>query len=359
MDPSQGAGIKKPSSMSEMTNCLICFELYQESGEHVPRILPCHHTLCESCVTNAIKENSIQCSECRISHQVGNGVKTFPQNKYILSLITVKVMEMLSESEKRCEEHGSKELSLYCNDCEKAICGKCLSTIHRGHDVVDLQLVEEERDFMEKVESLMENLRTSKSRLTAAKEELEKISASGILRIQAEKEKQMKLIEEHFNSMLKGAADRQIELRENLEGELAEITEGLTELNNVKEQCASVSINLPGNQRPNSQDFQRDTRSLEELFDVTKLPVAKRYRYFDFKTPEVTLDDVKKLCGHLVKKAIKVDFETSAQLMEIDEDDDEDSDGTDDAATTSVCDVQFKATGKFLHEHELINQVTK
>ena len=332
--------------MSEMTNCPICFELYQESGEHVPRILPCHHTLCENCVANAIKENSIQCSECRVSHQVDNGVRTFPQNKYILSLITVKVTETMSAPEKRCKEHSNKELSLYCNECEKAICVKCLSAIHRGHDVVDLQLVEEERDFIEKVELLMENLRINKDRLIAAREDLEKISASGILRIQAEKEKQMKLIEEHYNSMLKAAADKQIELRENLDNELAKMTEGLTELDNVKEQCASVSINLPGNQRPNSQDFYRKTRSFEDLSDVTKLPTTKRYRYFDLKTPELTLDDVKKLCGHLVKKAIKVGFETSAQLLEIDEDDDEDSDETTKAGTNSVSDVQFKATGK-------------
>ena len=347
MDLSQVERRKGLSPMSDITNCPICFELYQENSEHVPRILLCHHTLCESCVTNAIKENSIQCPECRVSYQVDNGVRTFPQNKYILGLITVKAREAkTSQPEKPCEEHSNKELSVYCNDCEKAICLKCLSTIHRGHDVVDLQLVEEERDFMEKVESLMENLQINKDRLTATKEDLEKILADGILKIQAEKEMQMKLIEEHYNSMLKAAVDRQIELKENLEEDLTKMTEALTELQNLKEQSASVSINIPGIQRQYSQDFQSKAQSLDGLSDITKLPVAKRYKYFDFESSDTTVDDVKKLCGHLVEKAKKVDFETSAQLLEIKEDDEEDINVTAENGANAICDVQFKATGK-------------
>ena len=347
MDLSQGEVRKGLSSMSDITNCPICFELYQENGEHIPRILPCHHTLCESCVTNAIKENSIQCPECRVSYQVDNGVTTFPQNKYILGLITVKAGEAkLSQPEKPCEEHSNKELSLYCNDCQKAICLKCLSTIHRGHDVVDLQLVEEERDFMEKIESLMENLQINEDRLTAAKEDLEKISADGVLKIEAEKEKQMKLFEEHYNSMLKAATDRQIELKENLEEELTKMADGLTELQTLKDRSAAVSINIPGIQRQYSQDFQSKSRSLEGICDVTKLSVAKRYKYFDFKSPDATIDDVEKLCGHLVEKAKKVDFETSAQLLEIKEDDEEDINLTAENGANAVCDVRCKATGK-------------
>ena len=287
MDLSQGEGRKGLSSMSEMTNCPICFELYRENGEHVPRILPCHHTLCESCVTNAIKENSIQCPECRVSYQVDNGVRTFPQNKYILGLITVKAGEArMSQPDKPCEEHSSKELTLYCNDCQKPICLKCLSTTHRGHDVVDLQLVEEERNFMEKLGSLMENLQINKDRLVAAREDLEIISADGILKIQAEKEKQMKLIEEHYNSMLKAATERQMELKGNLEKELSKMTDGLVELKSVKEQSAAVSINIPGIQRQLSPDFQGKTWSLEILCDVSQLPVAKRYKYFEFKSSD-------------------------------------------------------------------------
>ena len=347
MDLSQVERRKGLSPMSDITNCPICFELYQENSEHVPRILPCHHTLCESCVTNAIKENSIQCPECRVSYQVDNGVRTFPQNKYILGLITAKAGEAkMSRPEKPCEEHSNKELSVYCNDCQKAICLKCLSTIHRGHDVVDLQLVEEEKDFMEKVESLMQNLRINKDRLTAAKEDVEKISADGILKIQAEKEIQMKLIEEHYNSMLKAATDRQIELKENLEKELMKMTDALTELQSLKDRSAAVFINIPGIQRQYSQDFQSKTRSLEGICDGIKLPGAQRYRYFDFKSLDTTVDDVKKLCGHLVEKAKKVDFKTSGQLAEIKEDDEEDVNATAENGANAVCDVRFKATGK-------------
>ena len=154
------------------------------------------------------------------------------------------------------------------------------------------------------------------------------------------------MIEEHYNSTLKAATDRQIELSQHLEKELTKMRDVLAELQSLKDRSASVSINIPGIQRQYSQDFQSKTQSLEGLCDVTKLPVAKRYRYFDFETSDATVDDVKKLCGHLVEKANKVDFETSGQLLEIKEDDEEDINLTAENGANTVCDVRFKATGK-------------
>ena len=154
------------------------------------------------------------------------------------------------------------------------------------------------------------------------------------------------MVEEHYNSTLKAANDRQMELREHLEKELPKMAEGLTELQTLKDRSAAVSINIPGIQRQYSQDFQSKRQSLEGLCDVTKLPVAKRYRYFDFETSDVTVDDVKKVCGHLVEKAKKVDFETSGQLLEIKADDEEDINLAAGNGANAVCDVRFKATGK-------------
>ena len=75
------------------------------------------------------------------------------------------------------------------------------------------------------------------------------------------------------------------------------------------------------------------------------------------KVQTVTVEDVKKLCGHLVEKAKKVDYETSAQLLVI-EDDEEDTNVTAENGANAICDIQFKATGKsFVYDLLIIQKL--
>ena len=73
----------------ELTTCPVCCEDYEENGKHVPRMLPCLHTTCEQCLEDLLKRRGkfVICAECRKQHHVSIGVKTFCQNKYILSHI--------------------------------------------------------------------------------------------------------------------------------------------------------------------------------------------------------------------------------------------------------------------------------
>ena len=72
----------------DLTNRPLCCEAYEEDGKQVPRMLPYHHTVCQECVGNLLqRRTSVICPECRKQHRAGNGVKTFPQNKYVLVYI--------------------------------------------------------------------------------------------------------------------------------------------------------------------------------------------------------------------------------------------------------------------------------
>ena len=37
-------------SLEYILTCQICLEDFEETGDHVPRILPCSHSLCEKCL---------------------------------------------------------------------------------------------------------------------------------------------------------------------------------------------------------------------------------------------------------------------------------------------------------------------
>ena len=79
-----------PSSSENHLSCQICFENFEEDGDHIPRILPCLHTVCEKCVKGMIQENKIICPECREEHEAKKEEKSFQQNKYIVVQLSRK-----------------------------------------------------------------------------------------------------------------------------------------------------------------------------------------------------------------------------------------------------------------------------
>ena len=99
----------------------ICLEYFEESGDHVPRILPCSHNLCEKCLIQLIQGKYVHCPECRNKHRAGNKQRTFPQNKYIPANIRRKKDDEQTKAVKICDDHG-KELNLYYKKYLTSIC---------------------------------------------------------------------------------------------------------------------------------------------------------------------------------------------------------------------------------------------
>ncbi|XP_021365925.1 uncharacterized protein LOC110458518 [Mizuhopecten yessoensis] len=57
----------------------------------------------------------------------------------------------------RCIEHKGRQLELYCEKCDTLVCLKCLSTIHKGHDVCELNEITSQKkqdiqNFIERTE---------------------------------------------------------------------------------------------------------------------------------------------------------------------------------------------------------------
>ena len=90
--------------LTDLTQCPVCFEEYQLDGYRVPKILPCSHTLCEKCLETLIRNNKVDCPECRIKHQAAAGRTSFPQNKYIIAHIKTQRNEGKAHSAELPEE---------------------------------------------------------------------------------------------------------------------------------------------------------------------------------------------------------------------------------------------------------------
>ncbi len=174
--------------MNDLTTCPVCFHEYKETGEYVPRMLPCTHTLCERCTLLLLGARyKLKCPECRRKHKAGYGVWTFQQNQYILSYVHQRSEGQdkscgpdEEEGPELCEKHGN-EATLFCtrDTCEAALCHLCMLEEHRDH-ADDLISMSEQKDrrkelqrekyetFDEELDTVVSHLRDRKMKIVKA-----------------------------------------------------------------------------------------------------------------------------------------------------------------------------------------------
>ena len=70
------------------TECCVCLETYQADGARCPKLLPCSHTVCLSCLEQLAGDgySQIKCPECRTFCPLPQGgAEAFPTNRYVLT----------------------------------------------------------------------------------------------------------------------------------------------------------------------------------------------------------------------------------------------------------------------------------
>uniref|UniRef100_A0AAQ6A088 RING-type E3 ubiquitin transferase n=1 Tax=Amphiprion ocellaris TaxID=80972 RepID=A0AAQ6A088_AMPOC len=139
--------------------CSICLDHY-----HNPKVLPCLHTFCESCLQNYIPPESLTLS-CPVCRQTSilpeKGVCALQNNFFITNLMEVlqrepecsrpeacSVLESVSAAAAGkplcCPNHEGKVMEFYCESCETAMCLDCTEGEHREHVTVPLRDVVEQ-----------------------------------------------------------------------------------------------------------------------------------------------------------------------------------------------------------------------
>ena len=159
-------------NMADMLSCQVCFEDFEETGPRIPRIFPCSHTVCESCLKDLITNDTIVCPECRKKHRAEKKEKSFPQNKYLLAQIGGNNNATEDQgNDKRCEKHGER-LVLYCleDTCQKSICVSCIMD-HNKHDVVRDKDREKEV-VRRKVAEIMKNIQAKVEIISKASKDI-------------------------------------------------------------------------------------------------------------------------------------------------------------------------------------------
>ena len=230
----------RQDSLQYLSSCVVCLEEFEEDGDHIPRLLPCTHTLCEICLKQLIRSNKIECPECRAKHEAPREEKNFPQNKYLLIQVKRKSgnegkVQPDREKKELCEEHR-KELILFCNEpeCKKPICLVCLKKSHKKHDVTDI--VDEKRDVLKKKISYIEkNLREKISGLNTAKCEVSRKTEACLGNLEKRREEVIDEIDKQFEKMKKEAKDQLKKANNSIENEVIALNENLNLLSIIKQ----------------------------------------------------------------------------------------------------------------------------
>ncbi|KAK7103342.1 uncharacterized protein [Littorina saxatilis] len=142
------------ASAEEDLQCGLCLNTYKS-----PKFLPCHHTYCEGCITDLVKntgDRRLKCPKCRQKFKLPTGgVSKLQTNFYILPLLNPE----------RCTLHRTETFRFYCTDCKIAICRDCKLTKHDKHEAQDLGTA---------VNEAKEGLKDCQRRFGARKKVLEK-----------------------------------------------------------------------------------------------------------------------------------------------------------------------------------------
>eukprot|EP01120_Amphizonella_sp_Union-15-10_P017547 TRINITY_DN977_c0_g1_i2.p1 TRINITY_DN977_c0_g1~~TRINITY_DN977_c0_g1_i2.p1 ORF type:complete len:274 (+),score=-2.47 TRINITY_DN977_c0_g1_i2:43-864(+) len=180
-------------------DCPICFETFEAKGSHEPRLLPCGHTFCFSCLSllfSKLPSNfdlyfNFSCPLCRDSSTVrsvqdfklnlalrdvlenealpetpskpcsicDSGAENYcPTCKFLLCSDHSKVHreskahqlapvpQHIDATVKMCKLHPTELPECFCKNCNVVLCYRCVVEDHLNHDCVKIGYVSEKRN---------------------------------------------------------------------------------------------------------------------------------------------------------------------------------------------------------------------
>ncbi|VDI37408.1 Hypothetical predicted protein [Mytilus galloprovincialis] len=118
--------------------CGICTEIYDEDV-HVPKLLPCLHTLCIKCIITIHKGNSLTCPLCNKLHNLKKGeLSSLPKDNTRRDLTYILQKHKKCDLEKCALCRKSKHLSVKCEKCVMRICLDCQPKHQRKYPMHDI-----------------------------------------------------------------------------------------------------------------------------------------------------------------------------------------------------------------------------
>ena len=105
-----------PQQTQIIEDCPICNYPYADTYERTPRVLPCGHTYCTSCIDRMLLPTSIRCPLCNAVHRVSQlDPLQFPANYAVMQVLLENQPEQAVQE--MCDYCKIKEATLVCVNC--------------------------------------------------------------------------------------------------------------------------------------------------------------------------------------------------------------------------------------------------
>ena len=149
--------------------CLVCDEMFG-SKEKCPRMLPCGHTFCGSCLKKVIHFIKY-CPTCEQKFKAAR-CEEIPIN-FVAKKLASSIRRLPNKNTEYCLLHYSL-IYFKCMDCTKYVCGTCIQFSHKNcKNILTLsELMELAKKFqLLKIDKVKSKLSTEKKRLHELKED--------------------------------------------------------------------------------------------------------------------------------------------------------------------------------------------
>lgn len=113
--------------------CPICEKEYDDR-RGAPRVLPCLHTCCSTCLQDLLNDNELICQECQTQFdKTLDGVEAFPLDTAIRNYLDF-IRVQLRPTEVPCTDCPDEaNAQAFCRDCFLFMCGECTRAHKRTH----------------------------------------------------------------------------------------------------------------------------------------------------------------------------------------------------------------------------------
>ena len=152
---------RRKMEINDQLVCPVCSKNYEISGDLLPRIFMCNHSVCTKCIDLITFNSELICPTCKNQYTIPHGPESVPESVNIVN--TLKALEENEEETgELCKEH-QRELGYFCkgDDCKIPVCEQCMVESHNGHPAVEVG-----RELQENIQVILECISKKKSEHT-------------------------------------------------------------------------------------------------------------------------------------------------------------------------------------------------
>ncbi|KAL3886374.1 hypothetical protein ACJMK2_026372 [Sinanodonta woodiana] len=123
--------------------CCVCSEVFDDESRH-PRLLPCLHSICFTCLHNVVKDETVQCPICNDITSVPGGdlskIRKDNTRRDLLDFVNVRTMS----SEIKCSQCETDVAVSRCAECKDFLCKQCahahnVTKVTKSHPVSTIE----------------------------------------------------------------------------------------------------------------------------------------------------------------------------------------------------------------------------